>query len=239
MVAVQRDALNQPLTDSSTDFINAPAAYSALHSRRNAGQGVLLGNLDTGVWPEHPSFADQGNLPGLRRPGAALRVRRQPADGGATTRSSATTSWSAARAFLDTYELVAGDETYADSARDPEGHGSHTASTSAGNVVTNVADPRPDAGPHQRRGAGCAGHGVPRLRPRTGCYSSDSAAAVAAGHPRRRRRHQLLHQRWHRRRRPTRSSWRSSTPTTPVSSSPPRPATTAPARRPPTTSAPG
>ena len=46
VVAVQRDELNQPLTDSSPAFINA-----------------LLGNLDTGVWPEHPAFADQGNLP--------------------------------------------------------------------------------------------------------------------------------------------------------------------------------
>ena len=71
VVAVQRDALNQPLTDSSPDFINAPAAYSALGTPPNAGQGVLLGNLDTGVWPEHPSFADQGNLPAYTGPALA------------------------------------------------------------------------------------------------------------------------------------------------------------------------
>ena len=68
VVAVQRDELNQPLTDSSPAFINATAAYSTLRTTRNAGQGILLGNLDTGVWPEHPSFADQGNLPAYAGP---------------------------------------------------------------------------------------------------------------------------------------------------------------------------
>ena len=75
VVAVQRDAVNQPLTDSSPAFINATAAYNALRTTRNAGQGILLGNLDTGVWPEHPAFADQGNLPAYARPGDPLQLR--------------------------------------------------------------------------------------------------------------------------------------------------------------------
>ena len=38
----------------------------------NAGSGVIFGDIDTGVWPEHPSFADQGNLPAAARPAARV-----------------------------------------------------------------------------------------------------------------------------------------------------------------------
>ena len=42
--------------------MNAPPVYDELGSTANAGEGIIYGNLDTGIWPEHPSFADQGNL---------------------------------------------------------------------------------------------------------------------------------------------------------------------------------
>ena len=72
VVAVQQDKLNQLLTDSSTEFINADDLYPGLGGTANAGEGVVVGVLDSGVWPEHPSFADQGNLPAPRYPvGAA------------------------------------------------------------------------------------------------------------------------------------------------------------------------
>ncbi len=66
VVAVQKDELNQPLTDSSTDFIGADSVYPALGGDSRAGTGVIFGVLDSGAWPEHPSFADQGNLPRRR-----------------------------------------------------------------------------------------------------------------------------------------------------------------------------
>jgi len=62
IVAVQKDAMRHPLTDASSDFIDATAVQTALGGRPDAGKGVIYGSLDSGVWPEHPSFADKGNL---------------------------------------------------------------------------------------------------------------------------------------------------------------------------------
>jgi len=62
VVAVQADELAQPLTDASAEFLNAGGVYTKLGGTANAGKGVIYGNIDSGVWPEHPSFADQGTL---------------------------------------------------------------------------------------------------------------------------------------------------------------------------------
>ncbi|MGH3348674.1 MAG: S8 family serine peptidase, partial [Nocardioides sp.] len=62
VAAVQPNRLHQLLTDSSPEFVNAPPVYAQLGGAAQAGKGVIYGNLDSGVWPEHPSFADQGNL---------------------------------------------------------------------------------------------------------------------------------------------------------------------------------
>ena len=61
VVAVQADELNQLLTDSSPGFIGAPTVYKALGKEDGtAGDGAIVGVLDSGAWPEHPSFADPG-----------------------------------------------------------------------------------------------------------------------------------------------------------------------------------
>ena len=94
VVAVQVDELEQPLTDSSPDFLSAGPVYDALGGTDTAGAGVIYGNLDTGVWPEHQSFADLGNLsappptPGGRGR-ATSATTRSPRP---TTPSCATTS---------------------------------------------------------------------------------------------------------------------------------------------------
>src|SRR4029450_3709334 len=62
VVAVQRDSVQQPQTDASPAFLGATSVYPQLGGTANAGRGVIFGSLDTGVWPEHPMFADNGNL---------------------------------------------------------------------------------------------------------------------------------------------------------------------------------
>ncbi|HEX5427010.1 MAG TPA: S8 family serine peptidase [Pedococcus sp.] len=107
------------------------------------GEGVLVGVIDTGIWPEHPSFADDGTLP----PAPTFDDTERPAcDFG-------NTAWNAndkpftcnnklvgAREFLDSYKANIGLEAHEfDSARDNEGHGTHTASTAAGDADVNAS----------------------------------------------------------------------------------------------------
>ncbi len=100
----------------------------------DAGEGIIYGNLDTGIWPEHPSFADQGNLsspPGTARECNFGDNPLTPANdpfacnnkliGGAPLPRRPTEPARARRAVPSP-------------ARDSDGHGTHTSSTSAGNV---------------------------------------------------------------------------------------------------------
>ncbi len=101
------------------------------------GEGVTVGVIDTGIWPEHPSFADDGSYPAH----APLDdSTRSACDFGNTAHNAHDVAFTCnnklvgARAFLDTYKANTGltaDEF--DSARDDDGHGTHTASTAAGN----------------------------------------------------------------------------------------------------------
>ena len=176
VVAVHENSLRQPLTDSSTDFVNAPPVYEELGTTADAGQGVIYANLDTGLWPEHPSFTDLGNMPpppGPRRecnygdnpltPASDPFICQDKLIGGAH--------------FADDYDLLRGDDPYSGTARDASGHGTHTASTSAGNRVEDVSILGRDLP---------AIHGVApgawvmeyKVCGPQGCVASDSVAAV-------------------------------------------------------------
>ena len=77
VVAVQKDVLEQPLTSVSPAFTGASAVWPALGGSSKAGEGVIVGVLDTGVWPEHPSFVDPGIAHPRRRPvRVSVRSRR-------------------------------------------------------------------------------------------------------------------------------------------------------------------
>ena len=142
--------------------------------------------------------------------------------------------------FTDTYDDLAAATTlavpdpYAGTARDFEGHGTHTASTSAGNIVESAEVFGVDRGPIHGIAPGAWVMEYKVCGP-DGCFDSDSARGRRAGDPRWRRRHQLLDLRRRAARSPIRSSWPSSTPTPPACSSPRRPGTTARAPAPPTT----
>ncbi|MBA0774838.1 hypothetical protein Gotri_010019 [Gossypium trilobum] len=101
------------------------------------GDGVIIGVLDTGIWPERPSFTDSGLSP---VPDTWKGICETGPDFPA---SACNRKVIGARAFYKGYQSHLGhsiDETKeSKSPRDTEGHGTHTASTAAGSVVSNAS----------------------------------------------------------------------------------------------------
>ena len=180
VVAVQKDELRQPLTDSSTKFIGADSLNKSLGGAANAGKGVIFGSLDSGVWPEHPSFADNGNL---GAPPAKADATPRTCNFGDNPLTPAADVFVCnnkligGQPFIDTYNSVVSGEVYATSARDSDGHGTHTASTSAGDVVSSAKVFGVERGPIRGVAPG-AWVSVYKVCGAEGCFSSDSAAAV-------------------------------------------------------------
>ena len=73
VVAVQKDTLNQPL-DDNTSFLGATNVWPTLGGQDNAGSNVVVGVIDTGVWPESPYFVDRGP-PGSAASAVVLPLR--------------------------------------------------------------------------------------------------------------------------------------------------------------------
>ncbi len=98
----------------------------------------MVGIIDSGIWPEHPSFADDGSYP---PPPVVLDDSRPTCEFGNTAHNPNDAPFTCnnkligARQMLDTYRALIGAAPYEyDSARDDNGHGTHTASTAAGNA---------------------------------------------------------------------------------------------------------
>ncbi|HSS81365.1 MAG TPA: hypothetical protein VLK24_09225, partial [Gaiellaceae bacterium] len=67
VVAVQKDTLNQPL-DDNTSFLGATNVWPTLGGQDNAGSNVVVGVIDTGVWPESPYFVARPGEPAPAHP---------------------------------------------------------------------------------------------------------------------------------------------------------------------------
>lgn len=140
VVTVLRDQFRFKQEDDVPAYLGLTAeggAWSQLYT----GEGVVVGVIDSGIWPEHPSFADDGSygpspLP-VAPPCQFGNTAHNPDDAPFTCNNKLL----GARVVLDTYRAFTGlgpDEF--DSARDDDGHGTHTASTAAGNanVVASI-----------------------------------------------------------------------------------------------------
>jgi subtilisin family serine protease len=180
VAAVYADDLLELTTDASPEFLGAPTLWNQLGGDDRAGEGVVVGILDTGIWPEHPSFSDpapSGHTfpapPGGPYPCefGSGHPDDEPFD--------CNNKLIGAERFMATYDafgppLLSGEFV---SARDDNGHGTHTASTAAGNAGVEASFLGADLG--TVAGIAPGAHVIAyKVCGDAGCFSSDSAAAI-------------------------------------------------------------
>ncbi|MCW2794679.1 S8 family serine peptidase [Nocardioides sp.] len=157
VLLVQKDKLVKADTWNTPDFLGLTGkngSWPTHGGRLKAGDGIVVADLDSGIWPEARSFGGRHLTESpktkwdVSRTGTATRMEK--ADGGVFngqcelgeefTADNCNTKLIGARSYSEGY--LAGGNTLLDtdylSPRDGNGHGTHTASTAAGKVVDNV-----------------------------------------------------------------------------------------------------
>jgi hypothetical protein len=188
VVAVQQDTLAHPLAvEEPYRSIGAEAVWNELDGSDLTGQGVVVANLDTGIWPENPMFEDKG-LPDP--PGGPYGCQFGLSGDVNDPSFTCTNKLVGAYAFTNTYTTVFGAESgeyctdpdptpgpWTCSARDADGHGTHTLTTAAGDFVDTAEMWGIDRGPTSGMAPGAHVIGY-RVCLDQGCFGSDSVAAV-------------------------------------------------------------
>ncbi|CAI7883638.1 unnamed protein product [Closterium sp. NIES-54] len=130
VASVRRSRVFRKLTTASATFLGLPSSvWPAVGGRSNAGAGMVIGIVDTGVWPEHASFSGAG-FKAARPAGWAGKCQKTadfPACGNKLI---------GARYFVAGFQSENGspDLTYDWlSPRDAAGHGTWCAGAAAGN----------------------------------------------------------------------------------------------------------
>lgn len=124
--------LKQLQTDVSAEFLGLDDRRGAYASGLT-GEDVVVGVIDSGIWPEHESFADDGSyasLDGFETLPCEFGDEAYNPDDAAYVCNNKLLG---ARDMRTAYKTLVGPERF-NSARDYDGHGTHTASTAAGNA---------------------------------------------------------------------------------------------------------
>ncbi len=118
-------------TDAGPEWIGAPSVWDGSATGGlpgTKGEGIVIGVVDSGINPDHPSFADVGPVDGYDHSnprGTFFGV----CDSGSGVYDPS---------FPCNDKLI-GAWNFADGPTDNNGHGTHTASTAAGNALSSLA----------------------------------------------------------------------------------------------------
>lgn len=163
VLTVQKDSIVYADTWNTPDFLGLSGkkgVWKQTGGQDKAGEGVVVGVIDSGIWPESKSFrgspltADPQGRWGTKITGSITSMKKSDGNlfrgecetGEEFTLANCNTKLISARSFVEGYgESRTIEEDYI-SARDGNGHGSHTASTSAGNPVKDVSTEGVDFG---------------------------------------------------------------------------------------------
>ncbi|WOG90756.1 hypothetical protein DCAR_0310000 [Daucus carota subsp. sativus] len=135
ILLVQEERIYQLHTTRTPEFLGLDES-AAVRLEAGAVSEVIVGVLDTGVWPESKSFDDTGLGPVPSNWKGTCEVSKSFAA------SSCNKKLIGARFFSQGYEAAYGpiDETLeSKSPRDDDGHGTHTSTTAAGSAVTGAS----------------------------------------------------------------------------------------------------
>ncbi len=190
VVAVSRDEVRKLDTASTPAFLGLSTPGGVWETKAK-GEGVIIGIIDTGIWPEHPSFSDRTDVNGNGTKDGKLGYQQIPGWHGKCTPGEGFTGTDCNQKLIGARyynagfggnEGIAADLPWEfNSPRDYGGHGSHTASTAGGNANVPTT------------GAAAAFGAISGIAPRAriaaykvcwqtagggSCVSSDSVAAI-------------------------------------------------------------
>jgi hypothetical protein len=183
VLALTKDAVSHIDTTESPEFLGLTQAggfWQRLGGGKNAGAGVVVGVIDTGIWPESAAFAGHTGIP------VPSTWHGDCQAGENFPKTSCNDKLIGARYYLDGFGKKNIAKSDYLSPRDGEGHGSHTASTAAGdyNVPVSIDGNKIDDGfaSGMAPGAKIAMYkvcwtGKPGVAA-DGCANSDSVAAI-------------------------------------------------------------
>ena len=156
VLAVSPDEIRTADTSSTPDFLGLTGPgglWAQVGGVADAGEGLIIGIVDSGIWPESLSFADRvdangtpSNAPGAKRAFQQIpgwHGKCVPGEGWVATMCNQ--KLIGARWFNASQGGNAGINTSKpwefNSARDYNGHGTHTSSTSGGNYGVPATGP--------------------------------------------------------------------------------------------------
>ena len=206
VVSVHFDEALELQSERSWNFLGANALgglWSFVGGAAGAGQGMIIGIVDSGIYPEHPSFADPSPISGVAFPAPPQRWLDAPIPAPGFNRCQFTGGFNpgapftcnnkliGAYRFMSTFDaLVAAGALEIPSgefstARDSTAHGTTVASVAAGNPTYAALGPNLPPTTTITTGIAPRAHVVAYKVCRTsdaddpgGCFQSDSITAI-------------------------------------------------------------
>ncbi|OMO74669.1 hypothetical protein COLO4_26542 [Corchorus olitorius] len=130
-IATREEASGKLFTTHTPEFLGLRHS-SGLWNLSSFGEGVIIGMIDSGVWPESESFSEKGMPP--------IPTRWKGKCHNATIPFPCNRKLIGAQVFIKGSQAAGMTDPRDDTPRDFLGHGTHTSSTAGGNYVHEASE---------------------------------------------------------------------------------------------------